>query len=183
MKVWICSDTHFFHKNIIKYCNRPFTSIPVMNDYIIRAWNANVEDDDIVFFLGDFCFAKTSEAKETTEWLTRALKGHKFIVKGNHDFSKFRYTDVGWEQEWYQEFDFGRFNFRHRPDDIVQAAKDYDFVFYGHVHDKIIGNAPINTINVCVDVTHFQPLDITNYFTELELKELQKLIKINTDKE
>ena len=56
MKIWICSDTHFNHFNIIKYCNRPYATIKKMNDALIKNWNDYVDDNDIVFFLGDSSF-------------------------------------------------------------------------------------------------------------------------------
>lgn len=177
MKVWITSDTHFNHTNIIKYCNRPFPSIYTMNEELIKRWNSVVDPSDIVLFLGDFCFAKPSEAEQTTLWLTGALKGHKFIIKGNHDFQKLTYTKLGWEFECFQEFVFNsRFSFRHRPDNIQNDAQKFDFIFYGHVHDKIVGDAPYNTINVCCDVHDFTPMDITNYFTEKELLCLKSMV-------
>lgn len=177
MRVWVCSDLHLNHFNIIKYCNRPFYGIEQMNSTLIKNWNDCVDDEDIVIFCGDFCFARTSEAAQVTERFTRALRGHKVIIKGNHDFKKLRYTDLGWDREFYQEFSFGRFDFRHRPDDLSAAAREYDFVFYGHVHDKVIGDAPYNTINACLDVHDFKPLDITDYFTKLELEELAAFVK------
>ena len=184
MKVFVTSDTHFYHFNIIKYCNRPFNNIDEMNSELIKRWNETVSDEDIVIFCGDFCFARTAEAAEVTERLTRALKGHKIIVKGNHDFKKFCYTNVGWDNECYQELIFNnRFSFRHRPDNpystLLSDAEKFDFIFYGHVHDKVLGWAPINCINVCVDVNDFRPLDITNYFTPDELISIQKLIKMD----
>ena len=178
MKIWVTSDTHFDHFNIIKYCNRPFPTIDLMNSALIKNWNEAIAEDDIVIFCGDFCFARTAVAQETTARFAAALHGHKVIIKGNHDFKKFKYTEAGFEAEFYQLFDFGRFLFCHRPDDLNQWHKDYDFVFYGHVHDKTPAVTFLNTINVCLDANNLRPLDITNYFTQEEVKELQKLINL-----
>ena len=48
-KVWITSDSHFSHVNIIKYCNRPFDNVETMNETIIKNWNNAVSKDDLVF--------------------------------------------------------------------------------------------------------------------------------------
>ena len=39
-RIWMISDCHFFHGNIIKYCNRPYSSISEMNEQLIINWNS-----------------------------------------------------------------------------------------------------------------------------------------------
>lgn len=50
-KVFFTSDTHFYHGNIIRFCNRPFKDVGMMNETIISNWNNTVGLDDIVFHL------------------------------------------------------------------------------------------------------------------------------------
>ncbi len=77
------ADHHFWHRNILRYCNRPFDDIEQMNQALVEAHNAVVGDDDTVWFLGDFCF---NDSKGRL--LAQAMKGHKHLVLGNHDSKK-----------------------------------------------------------------------------------------------
>ena len=83
-KVWFTSDLHFWHKNICKYCNRPYESVEEMNEAIIQNWNAVVKDDDIVFVTGDLGFCGIEKLKPLLE----RLKGKKYLIQGNHDSDK-----------------------------------------------------------------------------------------------
>ena len=56
MRVFVIADTHFWHKNIIDYCDRPFNSVEEMNSTLIKNWNKTVTNDDIVIHLGDVGF-------------------------------------------------------------------------------------------------------------------------------
>ncbi len=49
--IWIISDTHFFHENIGRYCNRPEN----WQDLIINNWNDLIAPDEQVLHLGDLC--------------------------------------------------------------------------------------------------------------------------------
>ena len=57
-KVYFISDTHFFHKNIITYCDRPFSSVEEMNEQLIYNWNTIVSEDDDVIICGQIPTAK-----------------------------------------------------------------------------------------------------------------------------
>ena len=41
-KVFFTSDTHFYHGNIIRFCNRPFEDVEMMNETIISNWVISV---------------------------------------------------------------------------------------------------------------------------------------------
>ena len=80
-KIWVTSDWHLGHKNVIKYANRPFKDITEMNNILRKNFNKVVESHDIVYILGDISFLNTVS---TTEWI-KSLNGFKFLIKGNHD--------------------------------------------------------------------------------------------------
>ena len=83
-KVWFTSDLHFWHKNICKYCDRPYNSIEEMNQGIIDNWNSVVKEDDTVFLLGDMGFCGIEKLRT----LMSQLKGKIYLIQGNHDSDK-----------------------------------------------------------------------------------------------
>ena len=81
--LYLISDTHFCHKNIIDYCSRPFKSVEQMDKTMIDNWNKLVTDDDIIIHLGDFALATENQIRE----LLSQLNGYKILIRGNHDKS------------------------------------------------------------------------------------------------
>jgi len=104
--IYLASDNHWWHGNVIGFCNRPFTSVEYMNEKMVEKWNLVVKPEDTVYYLGDF-----SLAIRPVETITPRLNGIKKIVPGNHDWifpnhKKFKkdpqkwtnfYQDAGWE--------------------------------------------------------------------------------------
>lgn len=81
MSNFYIADTHFGHKNIIRYDNRPFTLVEEMDDCLIHRWNAVVQNSDTVYILGDFSWY----GEEKTIEILDKLNGKKVLILGNHD--------------------------------------------------------------------------------------------------
>ena len=78
---YFVADLHFRHSNIIKLCNRPYSSMEEMNETFISKWNKKVKKRaDTVYIVGDFAW----ENAQPLEFLKR-LNGRKVLITGNHD--------------------------------------------------------------------------------------------------
>lgn len=75
MTVFLISDTHFGHANIIKYAGRPFDSVEEMNEAMVDNWNSVVKQGDKVYHLGDVTMNSKS-----LDILSR-LNGRKVLIR------------------------------------------------------------------------------------------------------
>jgi calcineurin-like phosphoesterase family protein len=169
-KVYITSDSHFFHKNIIQYENRPFGSVEEMNEVMIKNWNKVVSKEDKIFHLGDFAFSN----KEKTLELVSKLNGYKILILGNHDKRRNIqfYRDVGFNEvyKWsiiYSEW----YILSHSP---IYVNENMPYInIDGHIHNKeMVGlnkNQKNSYINVCVEKANYTPVlfaDLMKSFKE-----------------
>lgn len=115
--IFFTSDEHYYHTNILKYCNRPFRDIEEMNEALIREHNEVVKNTDKVYHLGDFTFKSPRIAAN----VFRRLNGEHYFIRGNHD-------------EWV--FDNG---LRESFKDIehFKGIKDYEELKFGRNGEKI----------------------------------------------
>ena len=79
--IYYIADNHFGHKNVIRFDNRPFADTVLMDEVLVHNWKERVTEDDTVYILGD-CFWKN---EENSVKLIQRLKGHKHLIRGNHD--------------------------------------------------------------------------------------------------
>jgi len=84
--MWWTSDTHFGHRNVIRFCDRPYSSVEEMDEAIIEEWNSKVGPNDTVYHLGDFSFYRKVDVAIS---LLEKLNGNIFFIKGNHDSNQF----------------------------------------------------------------------------------------------
>jgi len=79
---WFTSDTHFGHANIIRYDNRPFSSIEEHDEALIQNWNRHVKPGDVVYHMGDVAWHRDVG---NVDLLLARLCGTKILILGNHD--------------------------------------------------------------------------------------------------
>lgn len=80
-KLFFTSDSHFGHRNVIRFCDRPFEDDRQMTEELIKRWNNVVKKDDFVFSLGDFSWWTD---RHGVKRLVDKLNGKKFFIPGNH---------------------------------------------------------------------------------------------------
>lgn len=81
-RYFFTSDEHYFHKNIIRYCERPFTCVRDMHEQLINNHNDVVSPEDTTIHAGDFSFG----SKEITyKEVISKLNGKHIFLKGDHD--------------------------------------------------------------------------------------------------
>ena len=153
MKLYVTSDTHFNHKNIIKYCNRPFNDVYEMNETLINNWNSVVTPEDIIYHLGDFGFGTKEELQEIFD----RLNGYKYLIMGNHDRkSKTYYQGLGFIKVYKTKYELDKYVLSHYP--II--VPDNKINIFGHIHNKEIDEEfnDENHICICPEKTDYKPV-------------------------
>lgn len=181
MTIWFTSDLHFYHVNILRFCERPYEDVYHMAEGLINNYNSYVDQNDTVYFLGDICFG----TREETLPVVKRLNGRKVLIPGNHDYCHEMYATSSEKfqrhyEMYLQYFDdvlFGfpeldGFRMSHFPyyEGIDYQGRDFSLwqskddgmpLLCGHVHDEWrINRTGKNTFmyNVGVDANGLHPV-------------------------
>ena len=164
--MWLISDTHFNHANILQFVStwkdgqrvRPEfgeDAIQEMNEKIIDNWNRTVMPGDKIYHLGDIGSDK--------EWLTKTfarLHGKKRLILGNHD---------NYDMTFYAQF-FEKIMVSRKVEDVILTHYPIRMDFelrrkaniHGHIHEV---NLPDDRyLNVSVEQTDYTPIHIDAAF-------------------
>ena len=177
--IWFTSDTHFYHKNIIKYCYRPFNSVEEMNQSLINNWNNVVKENDIVFHLGDFAFDKWKS-------IIKQLNGKIYLIVGNHDEIKYpghKIFDLfeGVFNQLYIQIDDQWIYLNHYPFLCYGGSYKNNPVWqlYGHTHS----GPNCNGKDACrLKITFPYQYDVgvdNNNYTPISYNQIKEIIKNN----
>jgi calcineurin-like phosphoesterase family protein len=195
-KVWFTSDLHFGHRNVLKFCNRPWKDEKEMGKSLIENWNNTVGDNDIVFVLGDtFWFNNSRSIKKVLS----QLKGKDiYIIPGNHDdFKSYHRVDdprihlcadvvTCWITEELKPK--REVYLQHCPASTWPHRENGAYHFFGHIHsqpDKFEGVDQDlflhwNQADVGCDFWKWTPVDFDTLidYCKMKKKETEELVEM-----
>lgn len=142
-----------------------------MDKEIIRRFNERVKPEDMVYFLGDFCFKSGSSRGEglpnKAQYYSDQLNCKNIIFcRGNHDGNNgIKSITESLQIKYAREY----YNLVHFPADANTLFK---INFVGHIHEKwkfkrlTFAMSTTDMINVGVDVNGFYPKTIEELLKE-----------------
>ncbi len=165
MVIYFWSDTHFGHAKIIEYCKRPFKSLIEMDSTLINNFNSRVSENDLCFFLGDFCMKKSTEASDAPQkafdYYRNQLKCKNIVfLEGNHDSNNGTKTPI---QHIVIDHGGNRIFLAHNPKHLNE---EYKFNYSGHCHGNRgvfnrLGKKSI-VVDLSADCWNFSPVTIND---------------------
>lgn len=201
MEIYIISDSHFYHNNIIKYGGRTIfmtkkdlklynklknaseerqkrfhisnETSKRMNKGMIRRWNSVVQGDDLVIHLGDVVLS--NKTKYFAE-LIKQLNGRKILVRGNHDRKSIHWYLTHGFDFVCDNFSIGHIIFTHRPIPKGEflAMPKYKLNIHGHNHQRKELDVRIYK-NISVERTNYFPVKLDKILGEYKLKLKRKI--------
>jgi len=152
--IYFSADCHFGHANIIRLCDRPFTSVGHMDHTLISNWNSVVNNGDTVYHLGDFSFGSV----EYTRKIKQQLNGTIHFIRGNHDWKN---AEALGDMPDIYEMKIGKQHIVmcHYPMRSWNKSFHGSWHIYGHTHGKL---PPFHkSYDVGVDNNDYTPISFT----------------------
>lgn len=165
--IYFTSDHHFGHANIIKYCNRPFSSLEEMNSVMLERWNKTIKQNDTVYYLGDIALNNYQYVKQ----LLPKLKGTIYYIKGNHDRHIDKIGRFIWIKDLAQIKIFEqKIILCHYALKVWSGSHRGTWHLYGHSHGALKDDSVSLSIDVGVDCFNFYPVSFEQIKSIMEQK-------------
>jgi calcineurin-like phosphoesterase family protein len=159
-RVWITSDLHFMHTNIIGYCDRPFFDVDSMTEALIATLQ-KVPRDELIIFGGDMAMGNYEKAVE----LIRRLPGRKILIAGNHDLTRDGICKLALEKDLFEAvvpflawlgYQGRLVVVSHYPIVVPETYKNTPVLnYHGHLHEKTLPSTlMVKYMNVGWDINH-----------------------------
>ncbi len=180
--IYFTSDIHENHKNIIKYSNRPYSSVEEMDEAIVKNWNDMVKPNDEIYHLGDFSFSR--DHKHIADFIKR-LNGKKHFIWGNHDEelkkTLIKYPNLATSADSYKELKIDKtliclFHYGQR---VWNKSHHGSIQLYGHSHGTLPPYG--KSVDVGFDAKFitegYRPISLDEVFDYMKTKEPEGLVK------
>jgi calcineurin-like phosphoesterase family protein len=156
---YFTADEHYGHKNIIKYCNRPFSSVEEMDEVMIQNNNKLITSHDTVVHIGDFSLASRHYNDVLSKYIKK-LSGNHIFIPGSHDY----WMKGGPKRShiWQRSINKQQLICCHYAMMIWPASHWGSWHLFGHCHGRTKGVG--KSFDVGVDVHNFTPVS----FDEVE---------------
>ena len=157
-RVWVWSDLHLSHENIIRYANRPFTNAVAMDEKMYANWRTTVGADDTLLFVGDVAMGRAVYEGVWSRIPYEAGRA-KHLVVGNHDLTRKGILRAeGFDGIWSLMVVAGNPSLllTHMP---LFDVPDGWVNVHGHTHNSPVTRSP--HINVSVEHLCYRPLELS----------------------
>ena len=153
MRYFFVADEHFGHANIIKYSNRPFTSVEHMDETLIENHNSVVGSGDVVIHGGDFSLIR-GKATVFKRYISRLVGKHVFL-RGSHDvWLSGNMASTRWEKRFGEHYIVvDHYSMRAWPRSHYNSWQ-----LYGHSHGRLPPQGKQHDIGV--DNNNFFPVSL-----------------------
>jgi calcineurin-like phosphoesterase family protein len=174
-KIWFTADTHFGHRNIIQYTNRPYRDTDEMDEALIENWNARISPDDDVYHLGDFALCDTGALDKILD----RLHGNIHLIVGNHEKSALtRVRRFVWVKDYFElvvpDATANRGSrlvvLMHYAMRVWNASHHGAWQLYGHSHGTLPDDPTLLSIDVGVDCHGYGPISYEEVAAIMEKK-------------
>jgi calcineurin-like phosphoesterase family protein len=158
MKIYLTTDTHFFHDRMVEFCGRPQDHTQITGKNLLQL---QVEPTDILIHLGDIAMGHDQEAHDQ---FIKPLKMRKWLVKGNHDRkSDHWYLENGWD--FVCNYFNGTFFQKNIVFSHIPVAWDhrYDLNIHGHFHNTNHRNHEPELVKIENSRQKLLAIEYTNY--------------------
>ncbi len=162
--IYFSSDHHFNHANILKYTQRPFSSIQEMDSEMISKWNSVVKDRDEVYYLGDLTLGNWGTARS----YLKQLKGRIKFIEGNHDKRWFSSLESNQKLPPIYELNYMNKTIVLSHYSLRSWNKSFhgSYHLFGHSHGELPPYG--KSFDIGVDCWNFYPVSIEQVFEKME---------------
>lgn len=171
--IFFTSDTHFGHANIIRYSNRPFSSVEEMDETLIENINKMIKPNDILYHLGDFSFKR---GDFIYDYMDKIRCNNIYYIYGNHDKEIRKNRDLQLRFIWAKDFAEINVNGQeitlcHYAMRVWNKSHHGTWHLYGHSHGSLPDNNNSLSFDIGVDCHNYKPLHFDEVAVIMSKKE------------